>query len=120
MTDIHHDLTLWIEFYVRTIHGPRRGTFEIDSLGVITTAMARALEFVLTRLPIRSASQVCTHSPDHEDALGVSHHPDSMLALKFAVDSKAEIAGIADFELGLGFIQNAREEEAQKHQKVDT
>ena len=87
MADIHHDLTLWIEFYLRTILGPRRGTFEVDSLGVIPTAMARALEFALAGLPVGSAAQVRAHSPDHEDALSVSHHPDSGNA-RLSVESR--------------------------------
>jgi hypothetical protein len=63
MAHVDHDLPFRVEFHVRSIHGPRRGAFEIDAFGVVTTAVTGALEFVLAGLPIGSAAQVCTDGP---------------------------------------------------------
>src|SRR5579862_1685729 len=55
---VHDDLAFRIELHVGTVHGPRRGAFEVDAFGIVATAMARALEFVFAGLPVRRAAEV--------------------------------------------------------------
>ncbi len=99
---------------MRAIHGTRRGTFEVDAFGIVAAAVARALEFVFAGLPVRRAAQVGADRRDHEDALGVAHHPDAVLILELGIDAESEIRGIADLEAGLRLVQRARKEEAEK------
>src|SRR5215471_10881810 len=119
MAQVDHDLAFGVEFDVRTVHWPRRGAFEVDALGIVPAAVAGALEFVLTGLPIRRAAQVRADGRDDEDAFGVAHYPDAVLILELGVDAETEIRRIADAELGLGFVERPRKEESEKHQQVD-
>ena len=56
MTNVYDDLAIWGYFDLGTVHRSRSRTFEINSLAVVAAAVARALEFVLGWLPIRSAA----------------------------------------------------------------
>src|SRR5579863_7759442 len=119
VAQIDDNLPFRVQFHVRTVHRPRRRTFEVDSFGVVAAAMARALELVLAGFPVRRTSQVSADSRNHEDAFGVPYDPDAKLVLEFSVDAEAEIGGISDLEFGLRFVESAWEEEPQKHQQID-
>ena len=56
MTNVYDDLAIWSYFDMGTVHRSRSRTFEVNSLAVVAAAVARALEFVLGWLPIRSAA----------------------------------------------------------------
>src|ERR1035441_5351876 len=58
VAQVHHNLSLGIQFDVRPVHGARCRTFEVDAFGVVSAAVARALELVLARLPVGRAAQV--------------------------------------------------------------
>src|ERR1017187_3839101 len=119
VAQIDHNLPFRIQLHVRAIHGTRRRPLEVDALGVVTAAMARALELVLAGLPVGRASQVGADGRDHEDALGVAHHPNTVVFLKFGIDPEAEIRRVADQKFGFRLVERAREEEAQEHQEID-
>src|SRR5579864_1916387 len=55
---IHQNLPVRREFDLCAIHRTRRWSFEVDPLAVVTAPVARALELVLTGLPVRRASQM--------------------------------------------------------------
>src|ERR1019366_7324802 len=74
---------------------------------------------VLARPPVGRAAQVGADGRDDEYTLGIAHHPDAVLILKFRVHSETEVRGVADAELDLWFVERARIEEAQKHQEVE-
>jgi len=103
-----------------TIHGPWGRAFEVDSLGVVPTTVARTLELLLALDPVRSTSQVSAYSQYDEKPFAVTNYPDAMFLLKPSVDPGTEIAGIADLERCLRFEQNAGEEKPQCHKQVRT
>ena len=117
MAQVDDDLAVGVEFDLSAVHGPRRRTFKVDAFGVIAAAMTRALELVLAGLPVWGAAKMRTHRRDHENAFGVSHDPDPVLALELGIDAESEVGGVADLEPGLGLVQRALEEEAEEHQE---
>src|SRR5215472_16623607 len=72
-----------------SIHRARRRPFKIDSFRIVPAAVARALELVFAGLPIGRAAEMSTDRRNHEDPLGVPHHPDSIPVLKLGVDAEA-------------------------------
>jgi hypothetical protein len=118
VAQVHYDLAVRVELDVGAVHRTRRGTFEIDSLGVVAAAMARALELVFAGNPVGRATEVGANRRDHEDALAVAYDPDSMLALELCVDAETEIAWVADLEPGIRLVKNPWEKKAKKHQEV--
>jgi hypothetical protein len=56
MASVYDDLAIWSYFDMGAVHRSRSRTFKVDSLAVVAAAVARALEFVLGWLPIRSAA----------------------------------------------------------------
>jgi len=119
MTGINYDLTFRVECNLGAVHGPGRRPFEVDAFGVVAAAMARAFELIFAGPPVGSTAEVRTHGIDHENTFRVPHHPDPVCALKLGVD-KAEIRWITDLEFGFRLVENAGEEVAEKHQKIDT
>ena len=106
---VHDDLARGVLFDVRAVHRPRRRTLEVDAFGVIAAAVAGALELVLAGLPFRRAAQVGAARKDHENAVGLAHHPDAVGHQKTLVDAQIEIRRETDGEDGIGFVQGARE-----------
>src|SRR5579872_2081016 len=53
---IDHDFAGGVNFHVRAVHGPRRGTLEVDCFRIVTAAVTRAFELVLGRLPLGGAT----------------------------------------------------------------
>ena len=66
------------------------------TLSVIATAMAWALELVFAGFPVLNAAEMRANRRDHENALAISHHPDSVLALELSIDAVSEIRRVAD------------------------
>src|SRR5262249_33607964 len=118
MAQIHLNLAVGCKFHVRAIHGTRRRTLEVDAFRVVAAAMARALELVFAGLPIGRAAQMRADRRDHENALGILHHPDAMVLLKFGIHAESEVGRKSDFELALRFVKCAGKEEAEKHQQI--
>src|SRR5579871_847225 len=104
---------------MRAVHGARRGTFEVDALGIVAAAMTGTLEFVFAGFPIRGTAQVSADGGNDEDALGIADHPDAVLILELGVHAESEVGGIADAEARFGLVEGARKEEPQEHQKID-
>src|SRR5579863_7244775 len=115
--NVHQDLSVGSDFHVSPIHGSRRRAFEVNPFAVVSTAVARTLEFVLTRLPIGSATQMRTARVDHEYAIGSAIHPDAVFLLKLCIHSQTVFLGIANFETGRGLKQSTRQEEAKECEK---
>src|SRR5712691_9912949 len=63
---IHNDLAIGSQLHVRTIHGARRGAFEVDTFAVVAAAVARAFELVLAGFPIGCAAQMRAASVNDE------------------------------------------------------
>ena len=115
---IHFNLPFGCQFDVRTVHRTRSGAFEIDTLGIVPRAVAGALEFVLTGFPIRRAAEVRADRGDHENALGVAHHPDAVRILKLGIHAETEIGRVADQKLRFWLVERPWEEEAQEHEQI--
>ena len=60
------DLPPGIDFYVRAIHWPRRGTFEVDRLDIVTTTVTGTLELVFACFPVRGTTQMRANRINHE------------------------------------------------------
>ena len=116
---IHLDLACRQQLDVRAVHRPRRGTFEVHAFAVISAAVARALEFILARLPVGRAPQVSTAREDREDAFRVAHDPNTVRLLKPRIYAETKIGRITDNEYGFGFKKCAGKKEAEEHEEVD-
>src|SRR5262249_37688386 len=116
---IDHDLPFRIELDVRAVHRTRRRSLEVDPFRIISAAVAGTLKLVLACLPVGRAAQVRADRGDDEDTLGVAHHPDAILILKFRVDAKAEVGRTAYTEVSLRLIERSWQEKAEKHDEVD-
>ena len=80
--------------------------------------MARAVEHVLLRQPVRRATEVCAAGEDDEDAVGFLDYPDAIRVEKLLVDAQLKVGWVSDVHDRIGFIQRPRKEEAEKHQEV--
>src|SRR5579871_637675 len=114
---VDENLAVRSEFDVSAVHGTRCRAFEVDTLAVVSATMARALEFVFARLPIRGAAEMRATSVDHEEAVRRAVDPDAILLLKFGVDAKRKFRRVADFEQSVRLEKSARKEEAKESQK---
>ena len=54
--NINDDLTVGSQFYVGSVHWSGSRSFKIDTFVVVSTTVAGTLKFVLTGLPIGSAT----------------------------------------------------------------
>src|SRR5690349_3123383 len=102
---------------MRAIHGPRRRALEIDSFAVVSAAVAWALKFVFTRLPIRSAAEMSAARVYHEEAVRGAIHPNAVLLLKLRIDPERELRGIPDLEEGVWLKQRAGKEESEESEE---
>jgi len=116
---VHGDLARGIELDESAIHRARRGAFEIHSLAVIATAVARAFEFVFRRLPFGRAAQVRALGVDDKNPVGLANDPGTIGHQIALVNAEIEVGRIADAKNRIGLVEGAREEKPQKHQKVD-
>src|ERR1700677_1244138 len=95
---IDDDLAVGSEFDLSAVHRTRRRALKVDPFAVIPAAVARTFEFVLARLPIRSAAQMRAARVNHEDSVGRSIDPDAIFLLEFSVNPEREFRGIADLK----------------------
>ena len=95
---IDQDLPVRRKFHVRAIHGPRSGSFEVDSFIVIATAVARTFEFVFAGLPVGRATEMRAARIDYEYAVRRAIHPDAIFLLELRVDTKRKFRGISNLE----------------------
>ena len=103
-TRIHRDFSSGIELHERTIHGPGRWSFEVHTLAVISASMAGTLEFIFSRLPFRSASQVRTPRENNEQAVRLPNNPNAIGHQEPLIDSQREVTGKADIKNRIGFV----------------
>src|SRR5579859_3274777 len=105
---IHQNLPVRREFDLCAIHRTRRWSFEVDPLAVVTATVARALELVLTGLPVRRASQMCAACINHEQPVRRAVHPDAKFLLELGVDAQRKFGRIANLKDGVRFEKSAR------------
>src|SRR2546421_318341 len=115
---VHHDLSFGIEFHMSAVHRPWCGTFEINPLAVIATAVAGTFEFVFARFPIRRATQVGAASVDHKYSVGSLVHPNAILLLPLGVDPQRIIGGKANAEHAGRLENRPGQKKPQKHQEA--
>src|SRR5947209_6527321 len=96
------------------VHGTRCRPLEIDSFAVVSAAVARTLEFVLTWFPVRSASEMRAARVDHKQPVGSAIHPNTVFLLEFRIDAEREFRRIADLEQGIRLEESARKKEAEE------
>src|SRR5579871_3306007 len=111
---VDQNLPVWREFDVGAIHGPRRGSFEIDSFAVVPASVARTLEFVFAWLPIRRAPKMRAARVNHKQPVGRAVHPNSVLLLKFRINPEGKFRGISDLENAIRLEQCAGKKESKK------
>lgn len=115
---IDYDPALDIQFHSGAVHWPRRRSFKIDPLAVITATVARAFELVFARFPVGCAAKVSAPGVNHEQSRRGSYDPDAILLLELRVHPQSEIRDRAHGELSLGFKESSREKKPQEHQEV--
>ena len=98
--------------------GRGAGPSKLIASTVVTTAVARTLEFVLACLPIWCAAQMRTSRIDHEQAVRRLSHPDALLLLPLGVDAQCVVARCTDLE-SAGWLSNrSRQEKPHEHQEA--
>ena len=95
---VHQDLAVRREFKMRAVHRTRRGTFKVDALAVVSTAVTWTFEFVLAGFPVRSAAQVRAACIDDEEAIRRAIDPDAIFLLKFRINTQRKLGRIANLE----------------------
>ena len=101
-TGVDDDLARGVELHMGAVHGPRRGTFEIDGFGIVAAAVARAFEFVLAGLPFGRASEMRATGEHDEEPVRLLDDPDTVAHQKLLIYAQVEIRTIADGETVLG------------------
>ena len=86
--NIDNDLAVWSQFYVRPVHGPGSRAFKVDTLVVITATVARTLEFVLARFPVRRAAEMSAPRVNDKQPVRRAVHPDSVFLLKLSINTQ--------------------------------
>src|SRR6476659_3413004 len=109
LRDVDDNLSFCIERNIRAIHWSWRWAFEIYAFTVVATAMARTLELVLARLPVRRTSQMSAASVNHKQSIGCSGHPDAILLLPLSIDSQCVVRRYADPKHARGFKNRPRQ-----------
>src|SRR5690242_1724218 len=112
--DIHDNLPVGRKLQSRAVHRARRRTFEVDSLAVVATAMARTLEFVFAGFPIGSTAEVRATGVNHKQAVRSAVHPDAVLLLPLGIHTECVIRREADLKHSGRFEKCARKKETQK------
>jgi len=108
-----------VHFHVRAVHRPRRGPFEINGLGIVTTTVTRALEFVLCRLPFGCATKVSANSVNNEEPVRFLDDPDTMAHQELLIDAQIEIRRKTNRKDSIRLVERPRKEKPQEHQEVD-
>src|SRR5580704_9358725 len=101
---IHRDFPGGIKLHKRTIHGPGCRTFEVHTLAVISASMAGALEFVFSRFPFRSASQVRAAGENDEKAVGLADNPHAVGHQEALIDAQSEVRRKSDIKNSIWLI----------------
>ena len=102
---------------MRPVHRTRRRPFKVHAFAVISASVARALELVFARLPVRRASQMCAARINDEETIGCAIHPDAELLLPFGIHAKRILRRISDLENRVRFKKRARQEEAEERKE---
>src|ERR1051326_8414964 len=89
---INDDLSFSIQRDFRAVHRPRRGTFEVDALAIVTTTVTRALELVFAGFPVGRAAEMRAARVDHEESIGSARDPDAVLLLPLRIDADGVIS----------------------------
>ena len=69
-------MNLWVD--AEPLERTRRRTFEIDSIGLISAAVTRALKLAVVGRPVRNATQVGANDVEGRDAALLADHPDAL------------------------------------------
>src|SRR5437899_4559813 len=100
------------------IHWSRRWTFKVDPFAVITAAVTRTLELVLTRFPVGRAPQMRAAGVNHKHTVRRLIHPDAVLLLPLGIHAQGIIAEKSNFESAGRFGNRTRQEKPHEHQKA--
>src|SRR5579872_1747519 len=114
---INDDLAVRREFDLGPVHGTRGRPFEINSLTVVSAAVAGTFKFIFRWLPVRGATQMGAARVDHEEPVWSAIDPYAVLLLKLGVDAEGELGGVSDFENCVGFEKSAGKKETEEGQE---
>src|SRR6185437_9555825 len=103
---------------MRAIHGTRGRTFKVYAFTVISTAVTRTFEFICRRLPFRRTAQMRAPRKNHKNTIRLTNNPHAVGHQIPLVDAQRKIRGIADVEYGVRFVERARKEKSEEHQKI--
>src|SRR5579862_4901891 len=95
------------------VHWTRRGAGEVDAVGIVLAAVARAVKHVLLLQPVRRATQMRAARKDHEQAAGIDHDPNAVGLQEILVDAGMKAGRRTDVENGVGLVERSREEKSQ-------
>src|SRR6185503_4870622 len=87
------------------------------ALAVVATTMARALELVLTGLPVGRTTEMRAARVDDEETVGSSRHPDAILLLPLGIYTERVVVWRSDAKDAGRFENRARQEEPHEHQE---
>ena len=79
------------------------GAFEIHSAHPEPAPVTRTFEFILTRPPVRCATEMSAARIDYKDAVRRLVDPDAILLLPFCIDAQRVVRGKANFKLARRF-----------------
>src|SRR5262249_17835367 len=103
--------------YVSPVHRPWRRSFKIHAFIVVTASVARTLEFVLARLPVRCAAKMCATCVNDKKTIGGAIDPNPIFLLPLCFHSQRIVRRIADLEDGRRFKKRSGQEETEKCQE---
>src|ERR1700726_4600328 len=83
--NVDNDLAVGSQFQVRAVHGPRRGTFEVDTFAVVSAPVAGTFEFVLAGFPVRRAAEMRPRPEDNEHPVRCAGDPDAVFLLPLGI-----------------------------------
>src|SRR5579859_595970 len=112
--NIHNNLSVGRQLQSCAVHRTRRRPFEVDSLAVVTAAMAGTLEFVLAGFPIGSAAEVRATGVNHKQAVRSAVHPDAVFLLTLGIHTESVIRREADLKYSGRFEKCAGKKKTQK------
>src|ERR1044072_9411210 len=114
---VNYDPPFRIKTGLRTVHRSRRGTFEVNPLAVVTTAVTWTLELVFGGFPVGRTAEVRAARIDHKQSVGGARDPDTILLLPLSIDADRVIARRADTKDTGRFDSLARQEKPHEHQQ---
>src|SRR5262249_27299220 len=95
----------------------RRRAFEVHSFAVVSATVARALEFVFARLPIRRAAQMRTPRVNHKQPIRRSINPDAIFLLELGVHPERKLRRVSNLENAVRLKKSTWKEKPEKREE---